>query len=86
MKTHELKIWPEYFEAKLQGIKPWEHRKNDRFFKQFDKLNLREWNPETNQYTGRSMLVDVLYIHHLKSGCVIMTDTSSNQQPRSNEQ
>jgi hypothetical protein len=79
MKEHNLKIWPEYFQAKLAGLKPWEHRKNDRFFKVGDKLNLREWNPEIQEYTGRKMLVEVTYIHHLKSGCAIMTDTSAQQ-------
>lgn len=60
--THELKIWPEYFEAVVSGIKTFEVRKNDHDFKVDDTLHLREWNPETRCYTGRAVSVKVTYI------------------------
>ncbi|SFV08074.1 ASCH/PUA domain-containing protein [Alicyclobacillus macrosporangiidus] len=54
METHELKTWPEYFEPLLRGEKTVELRKDDRGYAVGDTLILREYDPETGQYTGRS--------------------------------
>jgi ASC-1-like (ASCH) protein len=59
---HRLKIWPEYFEAVLSGKKTFEIRKNDRDYQVNDLLLLQEYNPKTNEYTGREVLVEVTYI------------------------
>jgi len=50
---HHLKCWPEYFAAVLRGDKPFEVRKHDRDFRPCDYLTLEEWDPATEQYTGR---------------------------------
>ena len=42
MQTHELKTWPEYFEAVKDGTKNFELRKDDRGFKAGDHLVLAE--------------------------------------------
>ena len=42
-KTHELKIYPKYFEAILDGKKTFEIRKNDRYFHVGDRIVLKEW-------------------------------------------
>ena len=60
MKTHELKIWPQYFEAVARKDKCFEIRKNDRKFGIGDKLILREYNGE---YTGRTCERFVQYIY-----------------------
>mgnify|MGYP001279709198 CR=1 FL=1 len=59
---HELKTWPVSFEATRRGIKKFEFRKNDRNFLVHDVLLLREWDPESEQYTKREMYVQVSYI------------------------
>lgn len=62
MNIHDLKCWPEYFEAVQNETKRFEYRRNDRNFQCGDLLQLREWNPKTMQYTGRTQLVDTPYI------------------------
>lgn len=48
MKIHELKIWPEFFDAVDSGKKKFDVRKNDRGFKEGDVLVLREFEPCEN--------------------------------------
>lgn len=50
MKTHDLKILPEYFEAVTSGMKTFELRKDDRGFATGDHVVLWEWDGE---YTHR---------------------------------
>ncbi len=44
---HELKCWPEFFEATMAGIKRFELRRDDRpeGFRVGDELLLKEWAP-----------------------------------------
>lgn len=60
--THELKIWPEYFEEIRLETKKFEIRKDDRAFRTGDILYLREYLPHTRQYTGREIKARVDYI------------------------
>jgi len=75
-KTHELKTWPEYFEAVLDGTKTFELREDDRKFSPGDELHLREWDPRTEDYTGREEFKRcgyILYCHPgLRPGYVII--------------
>ena len=59
---HELKIWPEYYKAVRDGRKTFEIRNNDRNFKIGDYLTLKEYDPETANYTGEELTVSVPYI------------------------
>ena len=59
---HELKTWNEYFEEVFMGHKTFEVRKADRPFAKGDTLILKEWNPKTEQYTGREMARGVSYV------------------------
>ncbi len=58
---HELKIYPEYFDAVISGKKTFEIRKHDRPFKEGDLLALNEYDGR-NTYTGRSCLVYVDFL------------------------
>lgn len=64
MKIHELKTWPDYFFRVFAGQKNFEIRKNDRDFQIGDTLVLREWSPDTKEYTGREVNKEVTYILH----------------------
>jgi hypothetical protein len=45
MTEHELKCWPEFFDAVKRGDKPFDVRKNDRGYQRGDVLVLRKWDP-----------------------------------------
>ncbi len=49
------KIWPEYFDLIVSEKKKFEVRLADFNIKKGDVLFLREWNPKTKKYTGRSI-------------------------------
>lgn len=59
---HELKVWPEYFQAIWLGNKTFELRKNDRDFQVGNTLILREWCPKNAEYTGRQYKRGIIYI------------------------
>ena len=59
---HELKTWPEPFQAMWEGRKTFEFRNNDRGFKEGDTLILKEWNPINEEYTGRVVSGVVTYL------------------------
>lgn len=60
--THELKTWPEPFEAVWMYRKTAEFRPDDRGFSEGDMILLREWCPHDREYLGReirAMVTDV---------------------------
>ena len=63
-RTHELKIWPACFRAVEDGQKPFDVREHDRDYDVGDALILREYDPDTEQYTGRSATRWVSYLLH----------------------
>ena len=60
MKTHELKIKPEYFRDVVRGIKTFEVRQNDRNFGVGDIITLREF--ENDKFIGNFVNVEIVYI------------------------
>lgn len=63
MVTHELKTWPEYYEAVLRGDKTFEVRVDDRGgYDVGDVLVLHEWDRHGRGYTGRVCDVVVRYV------------------------
>lgn len=63
-KIHHLKSWPQYFNAVADGSKPFEIRINDREggFAVGDVLVLEEYDPEEEQYLGRTVTCSVTYL------------------------
>jgi hypothetical protein len=63
MGQHQLKTWPEYFQAILEGAKTFEIRTTwDRTFRVGDVLILQEWDPETKLHSGRVTTRKVTYV------------------------
>lgn len=60
--SHQLKTWPAYFAEVRSGAKTWEFRKDDRDYRVGDELLLREWDPETREYTGSVEVRRVAYV------------------------
>lgn len=61
-KTHSLKIWPEYFAGLRDGIKRAELRLNDRAYQAGDILDLCEWDPNEEAFTGEYISVTVTHV------------------------
>lgn len=63
---HIKKIWPEYFDAIKARKKNFEVRLGDFKCKEGDILLLKEWNPKTEEFTGRSIKKKVSYVLNTK--------------------
>lgn len=66
-KKIEKKIWPGYFDEVLSGNKTFEVRLYDFDVNEGDLLVLREWDPKTKKYTGRSIKRQVGYVLKFKT-------------------
>lgn len=56
---HELKTWPEFFDAVKRGDKTFEVRRNDRGFQVGDTLRLVRWQPSQGHgYAGGGFETD----------------------------
>ena len=80
---HAKKILPEYFEASLKGLKPFEIREekpNEPRYTVGDYLALNEWDIEPEAlgdgYTGRCLLYEITYVLRdcelLQPGAVVL--------------
>ncbi len=62
----EKKTWPNAFQRVLDGEKKFEVRLADFECKQGDILILKEWDPDTKEYTGRVIEKEVGFIFNIK--------------------
>ena len=62
----EKKVLSKYFQAIINGKKTYELRLADFECKEGDALILREWNPDTEEYTGRKIEKTVTYVGKTK--------------------
>lgn len=82
---HDLKILPEWYEALLSGLKPFEIRKDDRNpkFAPGDELFLREF--DGTKYTGRTITAKVKLVlrnEYCKEGyCIMSVDVVGYYSP-----
>ena len=68
------KLWPGYYDLIASGKKRYDLRLNDFEAHEGDTLVFEEWNPETQQYTGRSLTKKVTYIGKMKIGETFWTE------------
>lgn len=66
MAIIKKKVWSIYFEAILSGKKKYELRLNDFKVSEGDTLLLEEWDPETEDYTGRKVEKQVKHVDRFK--------------------
>ena len=67
MRTHRLKIWPEFFKEVKAGRKTFEVRYDDKGYMVGDKLVLLEFDPSgvgAGEYTDREIERTVTYKMH----------------------
>lgn len=79
---HDLKTWPEHFRDVRAGIKTAELRLNDRNYQPGDVLVLREYDPETGEYTGAIETRTVTHVLEgetwLQHGVVMLSMSGEN--------
>lgn len=83
MSHHDLKLWPEYMEAKRRGVKPWEHRStSDRSFSVGDSVTFLGYDPTISQLDGQEYgPCRITYIHRLDKSHCIFTHTAPGEKP-----
>lgn len=62
MKLHDLKTWPVAFQPMWDNLKDFEYRLNDRGYHVGDFLLIREYDPDTEEYTGRVIFFVIKYV------------------------
>ena len=74
MKTiHELKSWTHLFAEIVAGHKTHELRRNDRNYEVGDILLLKEFDPQSETYSGRTARVVITYITDQRTPCAEST-------------
>lgn len=62
MKLIEKKVQPPYFQKIVDGVKKYELRLADFDVDEGDVLLLKEWDPQTGDFTGREIKKTVTYL------------------------
>lgn len=62
MAIIKKKCWPEIFELIKSNKKKFDLRVNDFDIQEGDRLILEEYNPETKEYTGRTIEKEIDYV------------------------
>lgn len=62
MASIEKKVWPQQFESLKSGKRKADLRLAEFDIKEGDTLVLKEWDPDKQEYTGRSLKKKVTYV------------------------
>lgn len=74
MTTHALKSWPKFFVPIAAGTRTHELRRNDRNFCVGDTLELREFDPTVNEYSGRTCRVTITSLTSADEPCAVSAE------------
>lgn len=69
MKTHVVKSWPQFFAQIATRRRTHELRRNDRNYRIGDFLELREYEPGSDAYTGRVCKVEITSVTSAQEPC-----------------
>lgn len=64
---HKVKGHPEPFQAIWTEDKQHEIRFNDRNFQNRQTVQIEEWNPETQAYTGRAIVIVIVHLRYAEN-------------------
>jgi len=70
-KIHILKSWPQFFAPISEGTRTHELRRNDRGFAVGDMLVLREFEPQSQHYTGRECRAEITSMTSFAQPCAV---------------
>ena len=73
-QTHVLKSWPHFFRSVTAGDRTHELRRNDRGFSVGDLLELREFDPESEHYSGAWCVAEVTSITSSDEPCAVSSE------------
>lgn len=59
---HHIKCNKITFEETLKGSKPFEIRRNDRYYQKFDNVIMSEFDADKNKYTGRKLSFEIGFV------------------------
>lgn len=74
MRTHIVKSWPQFFGPICAGRRTHELRKNDRNYQVGDLMELNEFLPDKQTYTGHKCLVEITSITSNQEPCAVSED------------
>ena len=82
--VHVLKCWPEFFAEVISGRKTFEIRQeDDRIFNVGDSLQLREYDPKADSYSGRTWSTTITYkTDWMQKDGVVVLGLASPEQPQ----
>ena len=70
-KVHELRSWPQFFTPIVAGRRTHELRRNDRDFAVGDVLELQEFDPRLDKYTGATCRATITSITSDEQPCAV---------------
>ena len=86
---HVLKCWPKYFEELFSGKKTFDIRRNDRDYKVGEFLDIKEWCPTTEKFSGRSVFFKISHTtaepKWVQKGYIGLSLKPSSPKPNSTE-
>lgn len=70
-RTHDVKSWPQFFRPVVSGTRTHELRRDDRNYRVGDRIVLREYDVETQSYTGSFCVAAITSITSRDVPCAV---------------